>query len=368
MKTSSLLKLLLPAAVWFVTTTLHAEITLRVSVKFILNGAGNRPADTYVNKNTGKTNNSAINTDAKVQAYIDYANEMLIKHRRGYRMELLPIQEVAGHSEWFNMDATDEVGDLEDAVIDSFVFDGNEFLFDPTAINIYIVNGQTAGACACGSPESFDIIALSQSINPDWVIIHESGHYLGLPHTQDGEKFEFTQGVPCTLSNSCDCPLITPGSDGILDTLADVSCWDIDDLSQNAFGANFAALNATQQLKVSNTFSNIMAYHGSKPGSRNVLTSDQLDVMADYANGIRDNVADGITWFVDRDNTSVSPIGNSKSLLGFGGPFPTVQKGISIARANDIVLVRPGTYTDTTLINKPLTLRATRGNATLRSP
>jgi hypothetical protein len=354
---------------WLAAGSVQAEITLRVSVKFILSSSGNRPPATYVDDN-GKTKNSAIDTDAKVQAYIDYANEMLIKHRRGYRMALLPIQEVSGHSEWFNMDATGEVGDLETAVIASLLFDGNEFLFDTSAINIYIVNGQTAGACACGNPESTDIIALSQSINPDWVILHESGHYLGLPHTQDGEQFLFAPGVGCKMSgtkDNCDCPIVIPGNDGIADTLPDVSCWSIDDLSQNAFGGNFASLTASQQLKVSNTFSNIMAYHGSKPGSRNVLTSDQLDVMADYANSIRDNVANGITWFVDRDNSSGAPLGNSKSILGIGGPFPKVEQGIAVARANDIVLVRPGTYTDTTLLNKALTLRATRGNATLRA-
>ena len=371
MKILFLLRLLVVLACWLGAPPLHAEITLRVSVKFILDSSGNRPANTYIDAVTGKTNNSAINTDAKVQAYIDYANQILIKHRRGYRMELLPILEVAGHSEWFNMDADDEAGDLEATVLASLLFGGNEFLFDTSAINIYIVNGQSAGSCPCVPAAVSDIIVLSQEINPDWVILHESGHYRGLPHTQDGEKFEIVAGVPCLLvppvASKCDCPLVTPGDDGLPDTLPDVSCWDLDDLSRNSFGAAFASLTAEQQLKVSNTFSNIMAYHGSKPGSRHVLTSDQLDVMADYANGVRDNVADGRTWFVDRDNTAALPIGSSKPVLLLGGPFPAVQQAVAVARANDIVLVRPGTYTDTTLLDTALTLRATRGTATLRA-
>jgi hypothetical protein len=41
---------------------------------------------------------------------------------------------------------------------------------------------------------------------------------------------------------------------------------------------------------------------------------------------------------------------------------------MSAAGANDIVILRPGTYTDTTRFDKALTLRATRGNAILRTP
>ena len=52
----------------------------------------------------------------------------------------------------------------------------------------------------------------------------------------------------------------------------------------------------------------------------------------------------------------------------FGGPFREVSDGLALAGANDIVLIRPGTYTDTTRFDKPMTLRATRGNAVLHVP
>ena len=344
-------------------------IKWRVSVKFILDGAGNRPADTAANK---------IATDAEVQAYIDYANQVVLpRSGRGYRMDLLPIQEIRNASEWFNLDACAGLAGFETAVMNSFISGVNEYLFDPTAINVYVVGSRTEGCCSC-SGGAFDIIAVSQNINPDWVLLHESGHYLGLPHTHDGEA-NFLSLVPvpisCTSTNPCvNCPILLPGNDGIADTLPDHSCWDsLDQISQGNFGKNWAELDGTKQKQVDDLLHNVMSYHGSNPGDRDRLSPDQLDVMADYSNGVRSSIADGRTWFVDHANTSTTPTGSSQPVnipvIGLiSGPFKEVSDGVALAGANDIVLIRPGTYTDIVRIDKALTLRATRGNATLRAP
>jgi len=343
------------------------NIQWRVSVKFILDGNGNRPTNTAANK---------IATDAEVQAYIDYANQVVLpRSGRGYRMDLLPIQEISSAPEWFNLDACQGLNGFETVVMNSFMSGANEYLFDPTAINVYVVGSRTEGCCSC-SGGAFDIIAVSQNINPDWVLLHESGHYLGLPHTHDGEGNYFSLfplPISCTQSNPCvNCPILLPGNDGIPDTLPDHSCWDsLDQIAQGNFGNNWAQLDAIKQKQVDDLLHNVMSYHGSNPGDRDRLSPDQLDVMADYSNGVRSSIADGRTWFVDRDNTSVFPAGNSKPVFVvslIGGPFPTVWQGVAVAQANDIVLIRPGTYTDTTRFDKAMTLRATRGNAELRTP
>jgi hypothetical protein len=339
-------------------------INWRVSVKFILDANGNRPADTSANK---------IATDPEVQAYIDYANRVVLpRSGRGYRMQLLlPIQEIRNASQWFNLDACDGLAGFETEVMNSFLSGANKYLFDPTAINIYVTGSRTAGCCSCAAG-AFDIIAVSQDINPDWVLLHESGHYLGLPHTHDEEANYISLSpvpIPCAFTNPCvTCPILVPGNDGIADTLSDHSCWDsLDQIAQGNFNQNWANLDAGKQTQVDDLLHNVMSYHGSNPGDRDRLSSDQLDVMADYSNGVRSPIATGITWFVDRDNTAAVPLGNSKPVLSIGGPFPTVQQGVAVARANDIVLIRPGIYTGTTRFDKAMTLRATRGNATLRA-
>ena len=279
--------------------------------------------------------------------------------------------------------------DIIDAwCVASFNGGANAFRYDPAAINVYIVNGNSAGSCSCSisSPVEGDLIVLSQNINPDWVILHESGHFLGLPHTHNGDRSLNTDGTSCT--NKCSCAVLLPGDDDIADTLPDHNCWDTaNQIASNNFnGRVFAALTTSEQRLVSNTLSNIMSYHGSSAAqrdpatgaitnaaSRSVLTADQMDRVTDRSNLSRAYVTTGKTWFVDHTNTAATPFGNSQAedvpFVGlFGGPFREISDGLALAGANDIVLIRPGTYTDTTRFDKAMTLRATCGNAVLRTP
>jgi hypothetical protein len=289
----------------------------------------------------------------EVQAYIDYGNDVLRKSGRGYQMSLTEIANVANASRWFNINAagdgddTDKKGDpaeLEKEVKDSFNSGVNKFLFRDNAINIYIVGSNTQGSCSCGPNQDSDIIVLSQNINPDWVILHESGHFLDLPHTHDGEQ---------AAGGATACVNLNPGNDGIKDTLPEHSCWNFNQLSINNPNATTTQLN--------NTFFNIMAKHGSTPGFRTVLTSDQLDVMADASNGHRSEVTNGKTIFVDEAALGLVPTGNS------GAPHKQLKNGIDDTGAADIVLMRTGSYILKDPLTKAVTLRASRGDATIRA-
>jgi hypothetical protein len=341
--------------------TASAQLVWRVSAKFILDAAGNRPTS------------GSLTTDAQVQAYIDYGNDVLRKTGRGYQMQLVSVEDVWGASAWFDINATgdgddiDETSDvveLEETVKDSFQYGANTFLFREDAINIYIVGSRTQGSCQCGSPADSDIIVLSQNISPDWVVLHESGHFLDLPHTHDGERFENSDGSAC--DEKCACANVRPGDDNLDDTLPDVTCWTQDQLGLNAFGTRYSAATPEEQTQIDNTFFNIMAKHGSTPGFRTTLTSDQLDAMTDASNGHRKEVASGRTVFVDATAGSLLPTGPIKAGMS-GAPYRNLGSGINAADAGDIVLLRPGTYTDAIRLAKAVTLRATRGNATLRS-
>jgi hypothetical protein len=110
-----------------------------------------------------------------------------------------------------------------------------------------------------------------------------------------------------------------------------------------------------------------MSYHD--PNNRNRLTPDQLDRMTDTSNGGRNNVATGYTRFVDHTCTTFPGFANGSSSCSlFGGPYHTVGDGINHANPGDIVMLRPGNYNEPMTISKPLTLRATRGNATIGAP
>ncbi len=108
-----------------------------------------------------------------------------------------------------------------------------------------------------------------------------------------------------------------------------------------------------------------MSYHD--PNNRNRLTPDQLDRMTDTSNGGRNNVATGFTRFVDHTSGCIFPNGSSGCSF-LGGPYHSVGDGINAANPGDIVMVRPGNYNEPMTISKPLTLRATRGDATIGVP
>jgi hypothetical protein len=70
---------------------------------------------------------------------------------------------------------------------------------------------------------------------------------------------------------------------------------------------------------------------------------------------------------VDRNCFSIFPNGSPGCDL-FAGPYGTVGGGINAANNGDIVMIRPGTYVEPGTITKPVTLRATRGWATIGQP
>lgn len=372
MKPLRLLLLLATLGCLLPASAANGTIQIRVSVKFILDAAGNRPA-------TGD-----INTDAEVEAQIAYGNWVLARMGRGQRLQLTEIVDLAGAAAFADIAAFGD-GDDDDENSDISEFESEiqkdkaRFAFRNDAINIYIVSGSSQGSCSCSTsaPKDRDIIMLSQGLNPDWVILHECGHFLGLPHTHTGQAYLLAAvplRIPCTFEDPCaTCPIVEAGDDGISDTLPDNSCWDRATLTARNPGAT--------DKQIDDTFLNIMSYHGDDaaprdpvtgritgPADRSILTSNQLDVMNDIANGAHAEVASGRTLFVDKDNTAAVPNGQSKSLLGFGGPFNTLATGLSVAQSTDIVLLRPDTYTGVTVFNKALTLRATRGNAIIRAP
>jgi hypothetical protein len=142
-----------------------------------------------------------------------------------------------------------------------------------------------------------------------------------------------------------------------------LDCWDQNAIANFSFATTYDRLSSSRKTLVDNSFFNIMSYHIGIDR----FTPEQLDRMADYSNGSRNNIATGHTRFVDRANTCNGANGSSKCNI-FGGPFPSVEEGVAAAASGDIVLMRPGHYNETLTLTKRVILRATRGNAVIGIP
>ena len=320
----------------------QAQLQWRVSVKVILDANTNRPTS------------GNVYTDSQIQGEINTANAILDKYGRGYDYVLTEIVDLPGVSQWYSVDSRDanNKANLESAALN----DKATYAYRDDAINVYI-NGST-DTSVCSFPGGGNIILTGQGAYLP-TIAHESGHYFDLHHTQDGES------AGCTNCNNTCAPSTDPCNDLVCDTLPDTSCWNQDQIAQYSYGTTYANLNAGQQSRVDDVYHNLMSYHD--PDNRNRLTPDQLDRMTDTSNGGRNNVASGHTRFVDRNCSS--PFANGSSACSFfGGPYSSVGSGINAANPGDIVMVRPGNYNEPMTISKPVTLRATRGNATIGVP
>jgi hypothetical protein len=293
---------------------------------------------------------------------VAYANAILDASCRGYRWRLVEILPVPGSTaaapastnSWFNVAVS---GATQDDLDGKAKANPGGFILRNNAINFYYTdnnNSPNGGYCAFPT-ENQNVILIAPDSFAD-VFLHESGHFFGLLHTFDSAQNLNNNNTPCT--NGCACAKLVGGDDNIPDTPLDHTCWNQDNVALTAYGTVYAMLNSGQQYFVDNTWSNVMSYHS--PGNR--FTSDQLDVMADNSNGARNNAASGFSRFVDGTGNFFFQFGSSAF------PYLTVATGISSANNGDIVLIRPGSYNEPMTITKPVTLRATRGSATIGVP
>jgi hypothetical protein len=322
-------------------TPCFGQLELRISVKFILGPGGERPS----NSGGFGTNSVALTNEAAVLRNIDHQNVMLDRTGRGYRFRLTEIQSVSGWSGFFSLNARDAANKVAlEAVATSNATTRAQFHWRDNAINVYI-NNTSSGYCSF--PGQGDVIFVGSAAY-DTLIMHESGHFLNLAHTHDTEQFRNSNGSTCNLG--CSCAQLIGGDDGLTDTLLDHECWSRNQMAAGNPGAS--------ESEIDRAFRNLMSYHLPQDN----LTTQQLDRATDAANTSRSAVATGQTRFVDHTGFSFLQTGSSAL------PYISVTNGYNNAVAGDIVLVRPGQYAEPGTYTKPVTFRATRGNATIGVP
>lgn len=331
-------------------------IDLRLSVKIIVHPTlGTRP--------TGVSPQLFTNAVAA-------ANQWMAKYWRGYRFRLTEVVDIGGPSQGGTSGPSKWNGVFVRDFWNQFQADvktDSRYQVRSDAVNYYVTtetNWNTGGAAPY--PWEAPVATVAWGIvngGPFWVV-HECGHYYGLPHTHGG----------CGCSSTDNCTLLNGywvGDDGFTDTLKEAAgdfCFtNINQLTLANFGKWFISCTTGEQILAMNTFSNVMSYHD--PTNKDLLmdhmTEQQADQLTTYANSDRAPTVSGRTRFVSLSGN------NANSGLDQNAPKRTVINAAvaSAAGGGDIILVRPGYYDEQITISKPVTLRATRsGWVTIGKP
>lgn len=333
--------LLLALAVLAATSgQVHADITVLVSVKFILNSDATHPAGN-------------IGTSTTFQAEVDRGNAILAATGRGYQLqvvEYLDIQPAAPADQpanyWFMLPARTNRKTIESAARANTGI----WRWHGSAINIY-VNGSTSGQCSfVGDGLS---ISLGQSVG-DGTVLHEIGHFFNLRHTHSGDYADNPATPPFLAADLRD-------GDGLAETARDnPNISSHDQLSQALFGHVYSAATAGEQAVVDSAYENVMSYH-----NENVFLPVQMDLWTFAANADRIGFCTGRTWFVAEFGNDAYP----GLMAAF--PFATVDRAVSLVGGpNDVILLRGGSYHRPTgnTISRACTLRATAGPVSIGVP
>ncbi|MBW2244638.1 MAG: hypothetical protein JRH01_21870 [Deltaproteobacteria bacterium] len=226
---ASIVATTLAVSMW--TAMAAADVPVRVSVKFIVDASGNRPA-------TGR-----FNTTAEVNAEADAGSDILRGMISEHRIQVTEILDLpTSLSSW----STISVGAANrDLVRNAALADPTTWSWRTNAVNYYVTGG--SGSAYSDFPPNNNIVLFGQGCtNSPSCLLHELGHSLNLLHTHQGG-----------------------GADGCSDTLQDNSSWSTtDQMAQANYGLNYASLTAAQQNLVDQTWSNFMSYHTSPPQLR----------------------------------------------------------------------------------------------------
>ena len=303
-------------SVLFSVNPAFAEVPFRISVKFILDANGNLPA------------NGNCNSIAEINNQITRGNVILSSMISELRPDLLHIVYASGIDQYFNVDIEKSIINLRnDAVNNPGLFGWRN-----DAINIYI-NGSAGGAATGVAlyPPDNDIIMISQDCR-DGTVIHEIGHNLNLPHTQD--------------------------DDGCSDTITDNANWSRDDISLNNFGNVYTNLTSAQQEQVDMVWFNIMSYHPT----RDRLSHCQMD--RESRQGYSDR-----SWLYSRGVTYVSNRCDFPCLWRDGSfylPFNDLQDALNTGGLTGrVVVLEEGNYTVMSDINDSFEIVTRLGSSTI---
>ena len=220
-------------------SSLHADITVRLSVKFILQPNGTRPAPGVIGTSDG--------FDAEIAR-----GTILAATGRGFQLQVVEYLDIqpsppAGRpaNYWFTNDARGNRAEFEAAAL----ADRATWRWSGNAVNIF-VNDSSSGQCSF--PGNGESVSLGQNVVIG-TVRHELGHFFNLAHTHAGDP-------DCRTAQP---PFPAADGDGLIETIPDHACFRTPDaLSMANFnGRVFAQLNTDEQAQVNSNWLNVMSYH-----------------------------------------------------------------------------------------------------------
>jgi hypothetical protein len=347
-------KLLCGLALCLPPATAHGQfIELRLSVKVILHPTtGARPP--------GITDNVFFTSAAA-------ANLWMAAYGRGYRFRITEITNIGGPaqggingpSKWYDEDFRDVPEPWNSFQLETQT--DNRYRLRTDAVNFYVATAfaSDGGGGACPIPPGDVTRIACQGLvnNGPWWIVHETGHFFGLPHTHGG------CGCPST-SNCTPLNGFFVGDDGIADTLPEAAgdfCFTTQNqIAQANFNKSYASCTPVERTLIDNTFFNVMSYHN--PDTKDLVedrfTELQLNQHADTAS--KTAAAGGRSAFTSGRTLFISPSGSDLGTGRSNGPYRTVGRGVTNSVPGDILLLQPGSYDQPLTIGRPITLRAPR--------
>lgn len=282
------------------TGVASAHVPVRISIKFILDVNGNRPA-------TGN-----LNTDEEILAEYKSAIDTLGGLNSELTVEKIEFVDLAGLSQWYSASAA--TTGPRDAIRTAAIADPATYHWRTDAINIYITGGQSSAIS--DFPPTNNVILMNQWCgNTPSCMLHEMGHSMNLMHTHE----------PCC------------GGDGCTDTIADNSVWTKDQLASNNYGCLYANCNATQKAAVDMVFNNVMSYHVSEP--QLLLSPCQMDRISTQTYSDRGWLLSKTPIYVDKSKSVPVPTGS------FGSPYTSLQSALTAGGlANKVLVIEQGAY------------------------
>ena len=278
----------------------HAQVGVKISIKFILDQNGNRPA-------TGN-----MNTDADIRFDVDQGTRILRDVITEFALDRIhEVIDLPGLSNpWFT--ATADIP-TRDALRTAAIANPTAFSWRTDALNVYVNGG--IGSAVSDFPPNNNIILVNQSCgNTPSCFLHEIGHSLNLFHTHE------------------------PGGDQCVDTLPDKETSSKDQLSLDNFGQIYVNLTPAQREQVDMTYNNIMSYHTDEPQRR--ISPCQMNRSSTQGYIDRNRLYSRIPIYVK--NTSSSPTEDGS----FENPFRSLQGALNAGGlANRALVLEQGGYT-----------------------
>lgn len=325
------------------TATLHAQIEVWLSVKFILK------ADDGARPGTGSPID--ISTVSAFRDEVDWGNQVLSDTGRGFKLRVVeyadirpPVPPGQSSDYWYNLPARSNRQTIETAA----VADETTWRWHSGAVNIYVNNSRSGQCSFIGSGSS---VSLGASIVTQGTVVHEVGHFFNLLHTHAGDP-------TCPIAP----PITVADGDNLAETILDHNCLTTrDQLSQSNYnGRTYANLTPAEQASVDSSWLNVMSYHVEQ-----VLLPDQMDIWTTNANNARLFACLGRTWFV-------APFGSDANdgILPSTAFATLTRAQDSLDGVNDVILLRNGTYSAPpgNVLNRTATFCATRGPVTIVKP